>query len=85
MDFITVIGILASIGTAASLVPQLIKIIQEKDAEGISVITLSVLIVGNALWVYYGALGNDLIIIIANSFSLLINIIICILKMIYKK
>ncbi|MEO5572721.1 MAG: SemiSWEET transporter [Bacteroidia bacterium] len=85
MNNITIIGVLASIGTGISLVPQLFKIIKEKKAEGISVAMLAVLLVGNGLWIYYGVLKSDLIIIISNSFSFLVNLIISVLKFRYKE
>ena len=84
MNLITIIGILASIGTGTSLVPQLLKIIREKKAEGVAVGMLTVLIVGNGLWVYYGVLKEDWIIIISNSCSVAMNLAIMMLKFIYK-
>lgn len=85
ISLITTVGVLASAGTATSLIPQLVKIIKEKKAEGVSVGMLLVLIIGNALWVYYGILKDDWIIIISNSFSLLLNLTISSLKLYYKK
>jgi MtN3 and saliva related transmembrane protein len=52
-----------------------VKIIREKSAEGTSLVMLLVLFAGLALWVIYGIMKNDLIIIIANGFSLAVNII----------
>lgn len=85
MDKITIIGIIASIFTGISLLPQLIKIIKEKKADDISMWMLGVLFTGLAMWVVYGFMKNDLIIIIANSFSLLVNAIIVFLTIRYKK
>ena len=73
MNFITIIGILASICTAISLVPQLIKLLKEKKAENISLLMLAVLFAGVGLWIYYGILKKDFIIIVSNSFSLVVN------------
>lgn len=84
MDFETLIGIGASVFTATSLIPQLIKIVKEKKAEDISLMMLAVLFTGLALWIWYGFLKNDLIIIISNSFALLVNLIIGILAIHYK-
>lgn len=84
MDFETLIGIGASVFTATSLIPQLIKIVKEKKAEDISLMMLAVLFTGLALWIWYGFLKNDLIIIISNSFALLVNMIIGILAIHYK-
>ncbi len=84
MDLTTVIGILASIFTSSCLLPQLIKIIREKKAENISLGMLIAMLTGIALWIYYGFLKDDWIIIISNSFSLLINITTTLLSIKYK-
>jgi MtN3 and saliva related transmembrane protein len=85
MTLINIIGIGASICTATSLLPQLIKIWREKKANDISFYMLGVLFAGVALWIYYGILKNDLIIVVANSVSLLLNIGIVILSIRYKQ
>lgn len=85
MDIVNITGIGASIFTAASLIPQLIKLIREKKAEDISVGMLAVLFTGLVLWILYGIQKEDLIIIVANSFSLLVNIITLILTLKFKK
>ena len=78
------VGLAAGIFTSISLLPQLIKIIKERDAEGISIPMLFVLFTGLALWTLYGFLKNDLPIMVTNSFSLLVNIVIIILRFKYK-
>lgn len=40
-----------------------------------SVLMLIVLLVGHGLWVYYGVLKSDWIIIISNAFALIIDLI----------
>ena len=68
-----IIGIVAGIFTSISLLPQLIKILKHKKAEDISLFYLVILFVGLSLWVWYGALRDDLPIIVTNGFSLVIN------------
>ncbi len=85
MNTETIIGMAASACTAASMIPQLIKVIKEKKSENVSLLMLIVLFVGLGLWVYYGSLKNDLIIIISNSFSLVINILLAFFSIKYKK
>jgi MtN3 and saliva related transmembrane protein len=84
MDKITIIGIIASACTGISLLPQLLKMIREKKSEGVSSIMLIVLFAGLGFWIYYGFLKMDWIIIISNSVSLMINITIAILTLIYR-
>lgn len=79
-----IIGLVAGILTATSLLPQLLKIIKEKKATDVSILMLIVLMAGVGLWVYYGVLREDLPIIITNSFSLLLNIITLFFKIRYK-
>jgi MtN3 and saliva related transmembrane protein len=84
MNLISVIGVLASVFTAIALVPQLSKLIKEKRPENISLGMLASLMIGVGLWVYYGFLKEDWIIIVSNSFSWLINMTIILLTIKYK-
>jgi MtN3 and saliva related transmembrane protein len=69
-----IIGIIASAFTSVALLPQLIKMFREKKSHGISPLMLGSLLVGLSLWVVYGFMKDDLIIIIANIFALVVNI-----------
>jgi MtN3 and saliva related transmembrane protein len=85
MSLITIIGVLASTFTAVSLLPQLFKVIKEKEAENVSLGMLAILFAGLGLWVYYGILKDDWIIIISNCFSFLVNLTLVIFAIKYKK
>ncbi|MEO5891423.1 MAG: SemiSWEET transporter [Ferruginibacter sp.] len=85
MDLTSVTGIAASIFTAVSLLPQLVKLLKEKKAEDVSLGMLAVLFAGLGLWIWYGSQKNDWIIIIANSFSFILNLILAFFAMKYKK
>lgn len=85
MNWTQAIGLFAGICTSSSLLPQLIKTMKEKKAEEISKLMLFVLMIGVATWVIYGILRNDLPIIITNSFSLLLNIILIVLRFKYSR
>jgi MtN3 and saliva related transmembrane protein len=74
MTLTTWIGISASTFTSLALIPQLIKLIGEKKAGNVSVGMLASLFTGLALWIYYGILKQDAIIIISNSVALVINL-----------
>lgn len=73
-------GIAAGVMTAVSMLPQLIKIIKEKKADDVSVLMLMVLIIGLGLWVVYGFLREDWPLIITNSFSFLLNLVVLMLR-----
>ena len=79
------IGIGAGICTSVSLLPQLFKIIQEKKAENISLFMLFILLTGLGLWIWYGLLREDYPLIITNSFSLLVNLLVIFFTMKFKR
>jgi MtN3 and saliva related transmembrane protein len=85
LSLATFIGIAASTFTSLTLLPQLVKIVRERDAEGTSYLMLIVLFIGLALWIVYGVMKNDLIIIVANSVSLFINILTGIFTFIHRR
>jgi MtN3 and saliva related transmembrane protein len=84
MQHDTIIGITASVFTATALIPQLVKMIREKKSEDVSYLMLLVLVVGHCLWIYYGSLKEDMIIISSNIFGLAVDIAVCILTFKYK-
>lgn len=84
MTLTSTIGILASIFTATSLLPQLIKIIKEKKADDISFGMLTALFVGLGLWIWYGYLIKDWILFISNAFSFLVNTATTLISLKYK-
>jgi MtN3 and saliva related transmembrane protein len=80
----TAIGIAASIFTGVSLLPQLIKLLNEKRSSDISMWMLASLFAGLALWIWYGIRQNDWVIISANSLSLFLNACIVLLNFYYR-
>jgi MtN3 and saliva related transmembrane protein len=85
MEISTWIGIAASTFTSLSLVPQLIKLFKTKDAKDVSMVMLAVLLMGLVLWVTYGIVLQNLIIIIANAFAFVINVLTLFATVYYKK
>ena len=79
------VGIAAGICTSVSLIPQLVKLVREKKAEDISLFYLLILFVGISLWIWYGVLRDDLPLIATNGFSLVLNAVVIILGIRYKK
>lgn len=67
----TIIGLVAAFCTTASYIPQLKKCWETKSAGDLSLIMFSVLSLGVALWVVYGIMQSDMVIIIANVVSFL--------------
>ncbi|OSZ77028.1 hypothetical protein CAP36_11415 [Chitinophagaceae bacterium IBVUCB2] len=78
------VGIGAGILTACSLLPQLFKIVKEKEAGDISYFMLFILLTGIGGWIWYGILKDDWPIILTNSFSFLVNLVIIFFSIRYK-
>jgi MtN3 and saliva related transmembrane protein len=70
MDFTTVVGLAAASCTTISYWPQLKKCWETGSAGDLSSKMFSILAAGIALWVGYGLLKQDYVIILANSISL---------------
>ena len=70
--FATVIGLCAAFCTTVSYIPQLKKCWDTGSAGDLSLKMFSILAAGIALWVIYGALQGDAVIILANSISFLL-------------
>lgn len=84
MDTTQLIGIGAGILTSFSMLPQLIKIVREKKADEVSLLMILVLLAGLSLWTIYGIMKEDWPIIITNSFSVAVNILLLIFRTKYK-
>ncbi len=83
MDLITIIGILAGIFTTGCWLPQVIKILQTRDVEAISLATYAAFSTGVALWLAYGVMIHAWPIIIANSVTLVLSFAIVGMKLWY--
>jgi MtN3 and saliva related transmembrane protein len=59
--------------------------LKEKKAEDVSPLMLIILITGLASRIFYGALKQDLPIILTNGFSLLLNLFMLFLRWTYRK
>jgi MtN3 and saliva related transmembrane protein len=68
----TLVGFVAAACTTLSYIPQVRKAWQTGSTGDLSLKMLSILATGIALWVVYGLLKADIVIIIANTVSLLL-------------
>ena len=80
-----ILGIVAGVLTSISMIPQLVKVLKEKNVKDISLLMLLVLISGLGLWVWYGIKKDELPIIVSNSFAFLVNLCLLICYIIYHK
>jgi MtN3 and saliva related transmembrane protein len=72
ISFTTLIGLAAAFCTTVSYIPQLKKVWETGQTEDISLKMFLILAMGIALWVIYGVMQGDAVIILANSVSLLL-------------
>ena len=79
------LGIVAGILTASSMIPQLAKVLREKEAKQVSIPMILILLAGTSLWAAYGIMKDDYPIITTNSISFLINVALIMCSMKYKK
>ncbi len=69
-----ILGLVAGGITSVAMLPQLIKVLKEKDVKDLSLLMIIVLITGLSLWVWYGFMKDELPIILSNAFAVLVNI-----------
>ena len=84
MDFITILGLFAGALTTIAFLPQLFKTWKSKSAKDVSLETLAIFSFGVLLWLIYGIYLPALPIILANSLTLIFNLIILGLKIKYR-
>ena len=70
MDLITIIGLVAGSLTTISFLPQAIKTWRSKSAKDISLAMFLCFCLGVILWIVYGALTQDLPVLVANIVTL---------------
>ena len=80
-----IVGSTAGILTSVSMIPQLIKVLREKNVEDLSAGMLIVLISGLSLWVWYGIMIGEWPIILSNAFAVLVNLWLGICLIYYRK
>ena len=85
MNYIDIIGLFAGACITLSTIPQIIKVWKTKKVKEISLRMFSILTFGIAVWLVYGFLKNDLPIIITNSISLILNLIMVYFILTYEK
>jgi MtN3 and saliva related transmembrane protein len=80
MQLVDIIGTLAALCSMASFVPQIIKILRERDAEQVSLRMYVVTVTGFALWIAYGVMSGSWPVVGANTVCLILSAMILLLK-----
>ena len=78
-------GYSAALLTTLAFLPQLIKTLQTKKAEDVSLITLIMFLTGVLSWIIYGYKISSTPILIANIITFILNLLILIFKITFSK
>lgn len=68
----TILGGIAAFGTTAAWMPQLIKTWRSRSAKDFSWLYLGLFSAGVSLWIVYGVMRKDAVVIIANAVTLVL-------------
>lgn len=74
-------GVAAGLCSMASFVPQIVKIVRERDATGVSLIMYAVTIFGFVCWTTYGALSGSWPVMVSNAVCILLTVTIFALRL----
>lgn len=83
-SFVSILGFVAAFCTTVSFVPQALRVIKTKHTKDLSLAMYSLLNIGIILWLIYGVMIDAWPIIIANTITLSLTLIILVLKIKYK-
>lgn len=75
------IGIVAGVLTTGSFLPQVFKILRERDTASISLAMYGAFTAGVSLWLVYGLLIASPSIIVTNALTLLLSGIVLVMKL----
>ena len=80
-----IIGTVSGILVLSSFVPQLMKAYKTKKMSDVSIHLMSLIATGMFLWVIYGFIRSDLVIIGTNATGFALNITLLVMKLRYDK
>ena len=84
IDSFEIIGLIAAVLTTSAYVPQAYKAWKTKSAGSVSLSMYLIMLVGITLWLVYGIHLNSISMILANSATIVLTLIIIIFKLKYK-
>ena len=83
METVDIFGLLAALLTTSAFLPQVIKTLRAKDTKSLSLPMYLILTSGLLLWLTYGIMIKDWALIIANSITGILALIILVAKIKY--
>ena len=84
MTGVDILGYSAGFITSLTFLPQVIKTWKVKSAKDISLMMFVIAAVNEVMWIVYGALLNNWVIILTNSIVLAMSLIMIFFKLRYK-
>jgi MtN3 and saliva related transmembrane protein len=84
MNGVTILGYAACAVTALTFLPQVIKTWKEKSAKNVSMMMFIIAFINEVMWIAYGALRNDMVIVVTNVIMIIMCSIMISLKLRYK-
>jgi MtN3 and saliva related transmembrane protein len=84
MDGVAILGYAACAVTATTFLPQVIKTWKEKSAKNVSLMMFIIAFINEVMWIGYGVLRNDMVIIVTNVIMISMCSIMISLKLKYK-
>ncbi|MNK49261.1 MtN3/saliva family protein [compost metagenome] len=85
MNFVEIIGLFAGTCVTFATIPQILKVWRTKKVKEISLKMFGILTFGIAVWIVYGILKKDFPIILTNSISFILNLIMVYFIIYYEK
>ena len=83
--WVTILGSIASALVTSSFIPQIIRGYKTKHLEDVSYWLMIMICIGMSLWIVYGAIKQDYVIIGANISTIALNMVLLGLKVKYSK
>ena len=84
MPFVEILGYAAGAMTCLIFLPQIIKTAREKSAKDISLLMFIIAATNQAMWIVYGILAENRVIILTNAIVLCMSCTMILFKLKYK-
>ena len=83
--WVSILGIIAAALVTSSFIPQIVKGYRTKHLDDVSYWLMITICIGMSLWIGYGIIKNDFVIIGANISTIILNIVLVVMKFRYSK
>jgi len=84
MTAVDILGYAACAVTALTFLPQVIKTWKEKSARNVSLMMFIIAFINEIMWIAYGAMRNDMVIVITNVIMITMCSVMISLKLKYR-